>query len=866
MKKISKLLILAVLLLIFVQSAMAVPAYPRPLQVKQSNGKTLTYRLYGDEYVSWAKTIDGYTLMQKTNGDFVYATYDKEGRMVASDMLASNEGERTQKEQQFLNTIGKDVFYSPMQLSVSKLKRDAVNSQLKKKSASAREKSFTTSDPHFLVLLVSYSDVNWNSSNVDLFYHQIQDSNYTANGATGSVRDYFADNAFGAINPHFDVFGPIVLPKTRSYYAANEYEKAYEMAWHAAKYLDTTGEGVDFSKYDNDGDGVIDMVHVVYAGQGANTAGSNSGYVWPHMYYFPTWYGQNFSLDGKSFNIYACSSEHNGYMGVDHIGAVCHEMGHAFGLPDLYDTDFSGSGQEAEHPGEWDVMASGSYNNNSKTPPYYSSVERDMLGWGNIHPLTDGNITLYPIADSNTAYKIHLNQDEYLVFEYRNHDKWDAYLPGVGMLVWHADTSQINNWDLTNSLNADPNDRGLYIEKTVPNANLESGRTPYPGTSNVTNINYFSLTNGTQVDGFISNIHYEADSSIVFNYASSQPVVFTLSADSITTTSAVVSGSFSAQGTISDRKLQYKKASSNTYTTIDLNADTFTNTLDNLHINTEYKYRLMATLNGTVYYSVEKSFQTLCSDGAIMDFPWNESFENGLGCWTQSSSTGAEWVQATSAIGGYVNPKNGSYLANLNFGSSYYSQSSARLVSPVFDFTNVNEPFLTFYHSAYSAVDTPLKLYYRTSPQDSWVLLASYENTSSSYSVSWKKDTVTIPERTATMQISFVGADTYYYGVAIDYLNIKDKSPNSEIEEIEENFSMAIVPNPTADNAVLLVENLKEQAMVYLTDAVGRVISVKSLPEGSTSCELDSRKLGSGLYYVRVVTNTKSYTQKLIRQ
>lgn len=425
---------------------------------------------------------------------------------------------------------------------------------------------------------------------------------------------------------------------------------------------------------------------------------------------------------------------------------------------------------------------------------------------------------------------------------------------------------QINNWDLTNSLNADPNDRGLYIEKAVPNANLESGRTPYPGTSNVTNINYFSLTNGTQVDGFISNIHYEADSSIVFNYASSQPVVFTLSADSITTTSAVVSGSFSAQGTISDRKLQYKKTSSNTYTTIDLNADTFTNTLDNLQINTEYKYRLMATLNGTVYYSVEKSFQTLCSDGAIMDFPWNESFENGLGCWIQSSSTGAEWVQATSSIGGYVNPKNGSYLANLNFGSSYYSQSSARLVSPVFDFTNVNEPFLTFYHAAYSAVDTPLKLYYRTSPQDSWVLLASYDNTSSSYSVSWKKDTVTIPERTATMQISFVGADTYYYGVAIDYLNIKDKSPNSEIEEIEENFSMAIVPNPTADDAVLLVENLKEQAMVYLTDAVGRVISVKSLPEGSTSCELDSRKLGSGLYYVRVVTNTKSYTQKLIRQ
>lgn len=36
----------------------------------------------------------------------------------------------------------------------------------------------------------------------------------------------------------------------------------------------------------------------------------------------------------------------------------------------------------APHPGDWSLMASGSYLNNSKTPPSYSAYERYMVGWG----------------------------------------------------------------------------------------------------------------------------------------------------------------------------------------------------------------------------------------------------------------------------------------------------------------------------------------------------------------------------------------------------------------------------------------------------------------------------------------------------
>ena len=56
--------------------AFCVPAYPYPIDFKQSDRTTVTVTLKGDEKVAWAKTSDGYTLMRAANGDFVYAISD----------------------------------------------------------------------------------------------------------------------------------------------------------------------------------------------------------------------------------------------------------------------------------------------------------------------------------------------------------------------------------------------------------------------------------------------------------------------------------------------------------------------------------------------------------------------------------------------------------------------------------------------------------------------------------------------------------------------------------------------------------------------------------------------------------------------
>lgn len=879
MKTIKMLLsTIVVIVLMFANSIItnANPAFPHATTTKQSNGKTITYFIYGDEYVSWSKTLDGYMIMPLENGDFVYAIQDTKGNMIPSSVLASNSDNRGKSEVEFLQTLKKDVFYSTTQIQTMNEKRIIRDEKNKKKAL----KSFTTNRPKLLVVLVNYTDVSFTDDNADRFKHQIQDSNYTSYNYTGSVRDYFADQSFGTIDPQFEVYGPITLPKSRSYYAKNGNENAWQMARDAVKIIDTM-YNVDFSEFDNDNDGVVDLVHVIYAGIGSNSTNQKDSQVWPHMYYF----SGNITLDGKTFNRYACSSELTkrlvGYSyqeGIDGIGAVCHEMGHAFGLPDMYATDYGG----AITPASWDVMDAGSYNNNSKTPPYYSMIERDMLGWGNLVNLQEGEHKLYPIADSNTAYKLHLTTNEYLVFEYRNHDKWDAYIPGVGMIVWHADTSKFVDWETHNSLNNDPDDRGYYIVCAGKESKLETASTPYPGSLKVKNIDYFDLNNGNQIDGHISNIHYDttsADSTILFTYKEFDDIKFLLGSNNITTTSIDLVGSFQSDQSITDRKLQYKKTTQVSYTNVDLSSDDIVHTINNLQTNTKYDFRLSAKIDTTTYYGPVIKLQTACYDLTIEELPFSEGFENGLNCWTIQGSNSVSWKVAKKAIGGYITPKVGSYMAVLNFKQAYSNQS-ARLVSPIFDLSNYDSVTLTFYYAAYSGANTPLTLYYRTSSSDNWKKLSSFSNTLSNYSVSWKNAVVSLKDLSSTYQICFVGQDNAGYGVVLDAIKLTG-TKKSSLNDVDNNWSnITLSPNPTKDNAVLSLNGQSGEIKIILSDNNGRILEEtylntnnsgissnnSSLTVENNNVIISTSKYEKGLYYVTIINNGNSIVKKLIKQ
>ncbi len=117
---------------------------------------------------------------------------------------------------------------------------------------------------------------------------------------------------------------------------------------------------------------------------------------------------------------------------------------------------------------DFDLMANGSYNVNSTTPPYFNSEELTEIGWLNAIPeiSTSGSATLqavnYPGATKYSAYMTKTGVDnEYIVYECRGGQRWDAGIP-TGLLVYHVDKS-------TNRVNASITAASVWGNNSVNN-------------------------------------------------------------------------------------------------------------------------------------------------------------------------------------------------------------------------------------------------------------------------------------------------------------------------------------------------------------------------------------------------------------
>lgn len=464
--------------------ARAVPAHSGLVTISQPDGKSLTVKLVGDEFFNYSCTTDGYTVVRNQDGNYEYATL-RAGQLVASGLLAHNALMRSQHEQAFLAQTGKHL-----------RAEGAVNSAQARRAQRdqnlAPEKAKVLENYRGLVILVNLSNKTFRRTDAQAFYQaQTNNRNYTGYteqtsgswvNCTGSVRDYFYDNSMGMFDPQFDVVGPVTVN-----YSSTSFQQTGNAQTIFNAVIEQIKNQVDFSQYDADNNNVVDMVYFIVAGYGSNYQGNNTNYLWPHASRF---YSNYNTYNGKYLGRYACSVELDGYESygnatIGGIGTMCHEFSHVLGVMDHYDTDYGGSGGESNHPGEWDVMAGGSYFNSGRTPCGYTMFERYTMGFANPTVITEpGNYTLNPVNTSNEGYIIKSPVSrEYFILDNRQKTKWDAYIPGHGMLVWRVDSTSSSVWS-NNKVNANPSHNYLEIIR-AGNASGASASDPFPGTKQV---------------------------------------------------------------------------------------------------------------------------------------------------------------------------------------------------------------------------------------------------------------------------------------------------------------------------------------------------------------------------------------------
>ena len=501
----------------------AVPAYKGLIRHTQPDGTVIMVRMHGDEFFHWVTDASGQVLEKDADG-----------------------------------------YYRPASPSAVKARRLAGQDKRNRANAGRRavKRGIATGQKHFLVILVQFKDVKFaNESTAQQdFTNLLNQQGYSVNGGTGSARDFYYDNSHGAFEPIFDVYGPVTLDNNRAYYGGNNSsgnDKNPALAVKEGCQKVNTQFNVDFSQYDNDSDGEVDLVFMYYAGEGEADSDVEDA-IWPHQWELTSAGLSSLTLDGKTVDKYACTNEIVGYGTYEGqmcgIGTACHEFGHAMGLPDFYDTDYEDYNGLSAGMFSFSTMDSGSYNNGGKTPPYFTIEERILLGWITEAQAfrefsTSGNYTLTSV-DNNIAYKTLTDQDgEYFVYECRGANGWDAGLPSHGLIVTHVDKSSLkvtiydssgtkvtnqtaaqlwSNWTQYNAINENGSHPCCYVVPAADQSNLMFGYTYYsqyqtyyfsdsynqwiPFPTTLDSVTYNSYTakswNGVDSDIKLSNIAY----------------------------------------------------------------------------------------------------------------------------------------------------------------------------------------------------------------------------------------------------------------------------------------------------------------------------------------------------------------------
>ena len=436
-------------------AAHAVQAFPEPVTVTQPDGTTITLRIHGDEEMDYTTTTDGYTVVMNQDGYYVYALLE-EGSLVPTQVVARNAAERSLDEVSFLSGVQRGLH--PERVEQAEVSATTSRSSVKDISTPPPLSGYNKmdfSEVKGLMILVNYSDktfISGDDANA-LYNEMVNTASYTGGtysakyvsssiSITGSVLDYYSDNSGENFKPTFNVVGPVKID-----YAASDARpdgSTNKDIFVAA--LEAADDLVDFSQYDSDGDGVVDYVFFLVAGNGSNYTGSSTGYLWPHRSSLSS---VTPTLDGKTFQNYACSIELYGTTSnvVDGIGTIVHEFNHVLGLPDLYDTNDDTDGESLD-PQYWSVMATGNYLNCGYTPAGLSIYERYALGWATPTEIdSEGSYSLTGVQSGGSGYYINASvDDEFFVIENRQKTGWDASLPGSGMLVWRVDLTSTYPW------------------------------------------------------------------------------------------------------------------------------------------------------------------------------------------------------------------------------------------------------------------------------------------------------------------------------------------------------------------------------------------------------------------------------------
>lgn len=408
--------------------------------------------------------------------------------------------------------------------------------------------------PKVLIIMVDFSDqkFTYTKNDINKLLNGTQYDTSSGYHGYGSAAQYFNDCSNGKFRPKFDIVGPYHLSKSYTVYGKGD----DDIRSLIKDVCTVANNDVDFSQYDSDNDGYVDLVYIFYAGYSAQWGeNKNPNAIWPRS--GADNYGQ---YDGKTVFRYGVNNELAFYptvwqdMNVDEatfkpyltgLGVFLYEMSHTMGLPDFCPTvnwsDITKYDNQSMQ--EWDLMDGGWNTFYGFYPTPYTAWERELMGWTDkMETLNDpANVTLTPLPNGGKGLRVMNDNDEtgneYYILESITNKGWYAKMPGTGMLVTHInyDVVSFSNFNGPNDTAGSPGitivpangtiyssyhyKEGIAAQYVMTQKEVKNnwkGNT-YPGSEKVTSLTDWKPYKGT-ISKDITNIEQDSEGNVTFQF------------------------------------------------------------------------------------------------------------------------------------------------------------------------------------------------------------------------------------------------------------------------------------------------------------------------------------------------------------
>ncbi len=487
-----KTILILFLLTFFISGIQGTTALPTKIEFTQPDGTTFMGHIRGNPQRSWHET-NGWSIIKNETGWWTYASRIDGTKLIPSlAIVGQHDSPETNPN---LSHITTRLIPRPIPF---------VDESPIPSLTHARSDTFFV--PCVLIDFSNYSQTYSreeleNIWNMEGYTHPGQEN-------TGSFRDFYQEISYGQFLPISTLGEWFTSSHSHDYFANSNpdgYTHLKELIRQAVD--DMEANGFDWSKYDNDGDGYVDALNVIHAGPGAEEGDETN--IWSHKWSLG---GYAVQYDGVTISSYTVNPEIQGG-NIVAIGVLCHEFGHALGLPDLYDTDYTSSGA-----GKLALMASGSWGTSGNSPYFPSAMNawcKSELGWSNVYELdqTSDEIALQQSYSNNLVYKVNhvTDNSEYWLIENRQKVGTDTLMPSPGLTIWHVDEEMTSTGWAPN--NNEPH-YGVAIEQAdglfeLENGGSSDGGDVFPGTTNNREFSHTTVPSTESYYGYPSMIRVD---------------------------------------------------------------------------------------------------------------------------------------------------------------------------------------------------------------------------------------------------------------------------------------------------------------------------------------------------------------------